>query len=83
VRGVLPAAGRAGYWSPALGAFLLLGTNVICVTLSGVVTFLAQGVRPRTWWQAEQAKRAAQVAILVWGVLLGLLMLLIYLSQQR
>jgi len=73
----------AGHWSPALGAFLLLGTNVICVNLSGVVTFLVQGVRPRTWWQAEQAKRAAQVAILVWGALLGLLMLLIYLSQQR
>ncbi|MFQ5992465.1 MAG: TIGR00341 family protein [Nitrospiraceae bacterium] len=72
-----------GHWTMALGALLLLGTNLICINLSGVVTFLAQGVRPRTWWQAEQAKRSTQAAIAVWALLLALLTAFIVLSQQR
>jgi len=56
---------------------LLLATNVICVNLSGVVTFLIQGLRPRRWWEAEKASRAARIAVLLWSFLLAVLVLLI------
>lgn len=60
----------AGQVAAAIGAFALVAVNVICVNLAGVATFLFQGVRPRTWWEAERAKKATLKASLVWGLLL-------------
>lgn len=37
----------AGYLMPAFGAGLLVGANLVCIHVAGLVTFLAQGVRPR------------------------------------
>jgi hypothetical protein len=65
-----------------MGAFLLFMTNIICVNLSGVATFLIQGVRPLSWWDAAKAKKATQKAMLLWGVLLVALILLIVYSQR-
>jgi len=67
----------AGHWGPAFGAILLVATNVICVNLSGVVTFLFQGVHPATWWEADRARRAIRRAIGVWLVLLAALLVLV------
>jgi len=61
----------------ALGATCLLLTNIICVNLAGVATFLVQGVRPRGWWEEHQAKRSTRLALLVWLTLLGALAILI------
>ena len=72
----------AGYWQLALGSLLLFLTNIICVNLSGVATFLIQGVRPLSWWDAAKAKKATQKAMLLWGVLLVVLILLILFSQR-
>ena len=41
----------------ALRALLLVACNVICINLAGVATLWWQGVHPRTWWEAEKAKR--------------------------
>jgi uncharacterized hydrophobic protein (TIGR00341 family) len=71
----------AAHFQPALGSLLLLLTNVICVNLAGVVTFLALGIRPRTWWEATQAKRYTQKAIVIWSALLAVLAVAIYLSR--
>jgi uncharacterized hydrophobic protein (TIGR00341 family) len=60
----------AGHLRPAVGAFLLTGGNLVSINLAGVVTFLLQGVRPRSWWQAERAKKAGLLAAGVWLVLL-------------
>jgi uncharacterized hydrophobic protein (TIGR00341 family) len=60
----------AGYWPQAWGAALLLSANVICVNLAGVATFLFMGVRPRTWWESEKAKRSTRRAMILWAVLL-------------
>lgn len=60
----------AGHLRPAIGAFLLTGGNLVSINLAGVVTFLLQGVRPRSWWQAERAKKAGLLAAGVWLVLL-------------
>ncbi|HRX79575.1 MAG TPA: TIGR00341 family protein, partial [Pirellulaceae bacterium] len=46
-----------GEFSAASGALLLVATNVICVNLSGVLTFVVQGVRPRSWWKSNERQR--------------------------
>ena len=69
-------------WKEAAGALLLLLTNLICVNLAGVITFVAQGVRPRTWWQADRARMAARKALAIWSALLVVLWLLIRLSHR-
>ena len=71
----------SAHFDLALGAFLLLAVNVICVNLSGVLTFLLQRVRPNTWWEADKARRATWRAIAIWTVLLLLLAATITLSQ--
>jgi uncharacterized hydrophobic protein (TIGR00341 family) len=72
----------AGYLRPAMGAFLLTAGNLISINLAGVVTFLLQGVRPRSWWQAERAKKAALRAAGVWLVLLLVLLGLVALGGE-
>ncbi len=59
-------------------AFLLLLTNVICVNLAAVGTFILQGVRPRNWFEAEKAKRANRIALVIWVVLVLILAAIIY-----
>ena len=61
----------------ANGALLLFSANIICVNLSGVLTFLAQGIRPKTWRETGRAKKATRIAILIWGALLVLLIWLL------
>lgn len=65
----------------AIGALWLVTANVVCVNLAGVATFLAQGVRPRTWWEEERAKRATRIAMTIWGVLLLALTAIVYFTQ--
>jgi hypothetical protein len=55
-------------------------SNVICVNLAGVVTFVVQGVRPRAWWEVARAKKATRVALVTWAVLLVVLIGLIVLA---
>jgi uncharacterized hydrophobic protein (TIGR00341 family) len=75
VFGLLVASGD---FTAARGALLLVTTNVICVNLSGVLTFAAQGLRPRTWWEAERAKRSTRWSVAIWVSLLVILAILIY-----
>ena len=70
----------AGFFTSALGSLLLLITNLICVNLAGVITFLAQGIKPTSWW--EKAKRATRRAILFWTLLLIALITVIIISQR-
>lgn len=68
----------SGDFTAARGALLLVATNVICVNLAGVLTFAAQGLQPRTWWEAERARNATRIAVTTWIVLLLVLAVLIY-----
>jgi len=72
----------SGHWNMALGAMLLLLVNLICINLAGVTTFLAQGIRPITWWEADRATRATRLAILLWGLLLLALVVVILLTRS-
>jgi uncharacterized hydrophobic protein (TIGR00341 family) len=67
----------SGYMSLALGALVLVLTNVVCINLSGVLTFLAQRVRPRTWWEEEKAKKATKRAVALWVLFLCVLIVVI------
>ncbi|NGP76979.1 TIGR00341 family protein [Balneolaceae bacterium YR4-1] len=72
----------SGYMQLAIGATILTFTNLICINLAGVVTFLLQGVRPRSWWEAEKAKKATRYAIVIWFVLLVIFAVLIWFWGQ-
>lgn len=70
----------AGHWELALGSLLLFLVNLICVNLAGVLSFLIQGIRPLSWWEAKKARKAAQIAIILWTILLTALVILLILS---
>lgn len=60
----------AGYTQLAIGAGILTVTNLICINLAGISTFLIQGVRPRSWWEERKAQKASRIALGTWFVLL-------------
>jgi len=72
----------AGEHVAAQGAGILLVTNVVCVNLAGIATFLAQGIRPATWWEEKKARRARRLAFLLWTLLLAGAAALIVLHQE-
>jgi len=65
-----------GSGQPALagGAALMLAVNVICVLLSAMVVLLVRGIKPRTWYERNQAKQSTTFYFLLWA---GLLLMLI------
>lgn len=73
----------SGHLDMAANALELFATNLICVNLAGVLTFVAQGVRPRSWWEADKAKGLTIWAVLIWCALLAVLTLLIMLSGGK
>lgn len=72
----------SGYLLPALGAGLLLVTNIICLNLAAVVVFWVQGIRPTTWWEAEKARRATILSISACVGLLAILILAVLLARH-
>jgi len=59
-------------------ALLLTLVNVICVNLAGIATFILQGVRPRTWYKTQKAKKANRIALSLWVSILLVLAVVIY-----
>lgn len=64
-------------WEHALASFLLFSVNVVCINLAGVLTFIIQGISPRTWWKKKKAKKTVWEAVLIWLFLLTLLIMMI------
>lgn len=71
----------AGHGALAAGALILFLTNVTCINLAAVATFLLRKVRPRTWWEAERAKRATWIAAATWIAMLAILVVLMWLGR--
>jgi uncharacterized hydrophobic protein (TIGR00341 family) len=67
-------------WAGAGGALTLLAINAISVVLAGVLTFAWRGLRPRTWWEKEKAKRYVRRSVAV-GFVLALALLGIVLVE--
>ncbi len=68
----------AGYTNLAVGSVILTTTNLICINLAGILTFLVQGIQPRSWWEVEKAKKATRIAIGIWVTLLAILAIIIW-----
>jgi len=62
-----------GAYQPAMGALALTSANVICVNLAATATFIAQGVRPLDWGEAQRARRHTATAVIIWAALLAAL----------
>ncbi|MGF1461022.1 MAG: TIGR00341 family protein [Leptolyngbyaceae cyanobacterium] len=60
----------AAYWSEAIIAGMLTITNLICLNLAAISTFLIQDLRPRQQQDATQARQVTQVAYTIWIILL-------------
>lgn len=76
---VLGLLAGSGLWEEAGVAAILLLTYVIAINLAGVVTFLAQGVRPRDRWEAEDARQAARITIVACvGLLVALTLVILW-----
>ncbi len=65
-------------WELAYYSLLLLFTNIICVNLAGIATFILQGVRPRTWYKSQKAKKYNRIALSIWISLVVMLAAAIY-----
>ena len=61
---------RTGVIAGALGALILFATNLICINVAGILTFLFQGLAPRSW-------RVTAGTLMVWVLLLVALLALI------
>ena len=72
----------SGEWTLARGAGLLVLVNLAAVNLTSVGTFIAQGVRPATWYEKERARTSMMVAIFAWGILLIVLGVAIWLNDR-
>lgn len=66
----------AGHFELAAGAIMLFLTNIICVNLAGIGTFLFQGVTPRTWYATDKAKKATRRSLVIWILTLLLLVVI-------
>ncbi len=72
----------AGEWSSAIKAMLMVLVNVVGINLAATAVFLAQGIRPNTWWGAERARSASTRAIAGWALLLTLLAALLFVTRD-
>ncbi|WP_147820095.1 TIGR00341 family protein [Salidesulfovibrio onnuriiensis] len=71
-----------GLYDHALRAGLLFVANVTCLNLSGMGTFLLQGVRPMNWWEAKKAARITVRAVIIWLTILAVLVSAIVLLSR-
>lgn len=80
---ILPPAATFGYMAGAgelklaYGAFLMFSVNIVCVNLSGLMVFLAKGIKPRLWFERRMTKPFVVGGIAVWSILLSLLVVAI------
>lgn len=77
VAGVLAGGGHP---TLALGALLLLATNVVCLNLASQLVLLWKGVRPRTGLERRAASASVRLNIAIWVALLAFVVVLAYLG---
>lgn len=68
----------SGQYNLAMGAALLTVTYIICVNLAGVLTFVLQGIKPKSFIEKKEGEELSRYAILIWISMLILLSLIIY-----
>lgn len=68
----------SGDYNLAMGAALLTVTYIICVNLAGVLTFVLQGIKPKSFIERKEGDEWSRYAILIWISMLIILSLIIY-----
>ncbi len=72
-----------GKYSDAVPPTLLFLTNIICVNLSAVVTFIVEGIRPGRRDETEKADFAVSAAVVIWmGFLVAVVAVVIYRQES-
>ncbi len=71
----------SGHTEQAGGAALLTLVNILSIQSAGSITFLLQGVRPRTWWEEKRAKATTKVALALTLLLLASLAAAVYIAR--
>ncbi len=71
-----------GQFKLAYGTFLLLATNIVCVNLAAQAIFRLKGIKPRTWFEEKNAKKASRINGMIWLGMLVILAILIWLKQD-
>lgn len=69
-------------WNLALGTGLLLATNIVCINLAALTVFRLKGIKPRTWYEEKNAKKASRTNLIFWLGLLAVLAILIWLKNS-
>jgi uncharacterized hydrophobic protein (TIGR00341 family) len=67
-----------GHLREAGSALLLVLVNVTAVNLAAMATFVAKGMQPRTWWNAQRARRSVRWGLSGWLLLLAIFALLVF-----
>ena len=67
----------------ALMSGLLAATNIACVNLAAVATFFIRGIRPGSFFEQENAKKATAAAFSVWILAVIATVVLIWYANAR
>lgn len=71
----------SGFYYLATGAFLLFLVNLVCINLSGLITFYVQRIKPLKTWEAFKAYRVTYLAMGIWTFVLIILLVLIQIRK--
>lgn len=71
----------SGDYYLATGAFLLFLVNLVCINLSGVLTFYVQRIKPLHTWEAFKAYKITYLAMGIWAICLVILLILIQIRK--
>lgn len=71
-----------GDWPHAYEAGLLLAINIAAINLSAKLVFVLKGISPRRWPEKSRAKRSSRWSFIFWGLSVGALTVLIFLSRS-
>ena len=71
-----------GDWPHAYEAGLLLAINIAAINLSAKLVFVLKGISPRRWPEKRRAKRSSRWSFIFWGLSVGALTVLIFLSRS-
>ncbi|MGM8214776.1 TIGR00341 family protein [Bacillaceae bacterium W0354] len=64
-------------WLDTYNSFLLVMTNVTCILLSGIIIFIASGIRPVRWKSEQHVQVSSRLSILFVSVIAGVLLFII------
>jgi len=68
----------SGQYNLAMGAATLTVTYIICVNLAGVLTFILQGIKPKSFTERREGEELSSYAIIIWIAMLIILSLIIF-----